>query len=99
MTLTVQPHSSSINNFLDQVDQAKPLSNGTTEHECRNNSAEILDDPMAPLILSNAASSDDLENLDDFKDAIDETIVTFFSDMSVKYVKFILLIYILFFSF
>ncbi|XP_059175257.1 pleckstrin homology domain-containing family A member 3-like [Physella acuta] len=85
VTHTVQPQSSSINNSIDEVDEARPLSNGTTDHESRNNSAEISDDPMAPLILSNAASSDDLENLDDFKDAIDETIVTFFSDMPVNF--------------
>ncbi|GFR85652.1 pleckstrin homology domain-containing family A member 8 [Elysia marginata] len=40
---------------------------------------------QTPSVLSAAASSDDLENMDDYKDAIDEPVVTFFSVMPTSF--------------
>lgn len=50
-------------------------------HESNSRASKMLQEHVSPPALSSAASSEDLENLDDFKDAIDENIMTFFSAM------------------
>ncbi|BFZ21731.1 hypothetical protein BsWGS_24770 [Bradybaena similaris] len=46
-----------------------------------SSSLKTAQEQITPHGPSSATSSEDLENLDDFKDAIDETIMTFFSAM------------------
>uniref|UniRef100_A0A2C9JUP5 Pleckstrin homology domain-containing family A member 8 n=1 Tax=Biomphalaria glabrata TaxID=6526 RepID=A0A2C9JUP5_BIOGL len=91
-TVLLQPSihiSSEASDALSQsvhfLEEAIPVGNGlTTEHTTNNNANESVLEP-SHLVLSTAASSDDLETLDDFKDAIDETIMTFFSAMPVSF--------------
>ncbi|KAH9489563.1 Pleckstrin y domain-containing A member 8, partial [Bulinus truncatus] len=61
------------------------LVNGFKYQYANNNNANEAHTEPHCAALSNAASSDDLETLDDFKDAIDETVMTFFTAMHTSF--------------